>query len=201
MAKPEHENDSDRIRRLERELIEVTGSRERLLAEVNEYRDNMARIIDANSEQLLRTNARLIEAMRMRDRFLANMSHELRGPLNPILGFAGIMLSGAAGPINEEQRRQLEMVRIAGAQLLTIVDDVLAFAETLTDTNGHRIIEADVCDIVRALARGRERTIWERGVRLCLEMPSYACVVPTDPDIVSRAIDALLSNAVKYSSP
>jgi signal transduction histidine kinase len=93
------------------------------------------------------------------------------------------------------------MVRIAGTQLLTIVEDVLAFAETLTETDGRKIIEADICEIVRSLARGRERAIWERGVRLRIEMPSFACVVPTDPDIISRAIDALLSNAVKYSAP
>lgn len=195
------EIDDEPIERLKRELAEAHLARERLSAELLDYRNNIARIVDTSVEQLRCTNARLVEAMRAKDRFLANMSHELRTPLNSILGFAGIMLSGAAGPLTEEQRRQLEMVRVSGRWLHAIVEDVLAFAETQAGLEAGGIVDADICEIVRSLARKREHAIWDQGLHLELDMPGFACIVPTDPDIVSRAVDALLSNAVKFSPP
>ncbi len=72
-------------------------------------------------EQRLRAE----EADRIKSAFLATMSHELRTPLNSIIGFTGIMLQGLAGPMNEEQHKQLQMVRSSARHLLALVNDVL----------------------------------------------------------------------------
>ncbi|HST44628.1 MAG TPA: PAS domain-containing protein [Luteimonas sp.] len=64
-------------------------------------------------------------ADRVKSAFLATMSHELRTPLNSILGFTGIVLHGMAGPLNDEQARQLGMVRDSARHLLELINDVL----------------------------------------------------------------------------
>jgi signal transduction histidine kinase len=55
--------------------------------------------------------ARAREADRLKSAFLAVMSHDLRTPLNLILGFTGVLLKELPGPLNEEQRKQLTIVR------------------------------------------------------------------------------------------
>lgn len=57
--------------------------------------------------------------------FLSQMSHELRGPLNAVLGFTGTLLMGLAGPLSEEQARQLGIVQDSGRQLLSRIDALL----------------------------------------------------------------------------
>ena len=64
-------------------------------------------------------------ADRTKSAFLATMSHELRTPLNSIIGFTGIVLQGLAGPLTEEQRKQLGMVRDSSRHLLALINDVL----------------------------------------------------------------------------
>lgn len=76
---------------------------------------------EAERERLHRAEA----ADRIKSAFLATMSHELRTPLNSIIGFTGILLQGLAGPLNAEQRKQLDMVRTSACHLLALVNDIL----------------------------------------------------------------------------
>lgn len=64
-------------------------------------------------------------ADRVKSAFLATMSHELRTPLNSIIGFTGIMTKGLAGPLNDEQTKQLGMVQGSARHLLNLINDVL----------------------------------------------------------------------------
>lgn len=60
--------------------------------------------------------------------WLAAVSHDLRTPLTTILGFSGVMLEGASGPLTAEQVKQLGLVQSAAQRLLTLVNDVLDLA-------------------------------------------------------------------------
>ena len=53
------------------------------------------------------------------------MSHELRTPLNSIIGFTGILRQGYAGPVNEEQKKQLALVYGSAKHLLSLINDLL----------------------------------------------------------------------------
>jgi signal transduction histidine kinase len=56
---------------------------------------------------------------------LATVSHEMRTPLNAMLGFNELVLSGKAGPLNEKQHDYLKQVDIASHHLLQLVNDYL----------------------------------------------------------------------------
>ncbi len=55
--------------------------------------------------------------------FLALMSHEIRTPLNSVLGYADLLLDRSGH--DPEDRRRLELIRVSGEALLTVVNDVL----------------------------------------------------------------------------
>ena len=61
----------------------------------------------------------------MKSEFVAMMSHELRTPLNSIIGFTGILRQGLAGPLNDEQLKQLGMVQFSARHLLGLINDLL----------------------------------------------------------------------------
>jgi signal transduction histidine kinase len=92
-------------------------------------------LIDANemlevkvkerTADLIEANEKLKELDKLKSMFIASMSHELRTPLNSIIGFAGVLLQGMSGPINEKQTDQLRRVKSAGQHLLSLISDVI----------------------------------------------------------------------------
>src|SRR5262249_26506637 len=66
-------------------------------------------------------------ANRTKSEFLAAMSHELRTPLNAIGGYADLKSLGIRGPVNDEQRTDLERIRRSQKHLLGIINDILNF--------------------------------------------------------------------------
>ncbi|MBW2569836.1 MAG: PAS domain S-box protein, partial [Deltaproteobacteria bacterium] len=115
-------------------LVVVRDITERKLAEkeLRKHRDHLSELVkertselEERTKELADANTQLIEATRLKSRFLANMSHELRTPLNSIIGFTGILLQGIVGELNNEQKKQLNMVYESTKHLLGLINDIL----------------------------------------------------------------------------
>lgn len=61
-------------------------------------------------------------AKKIGEQFLANMSHEIRTPMNAIIGFTDIIMKT---PLNPEQKKYLETIKMSGENLLVIINDIL----------------------------------------------------------------------------
>lgn len=193
---PGHEDDYGRV---VVSVVDLT-ERARVEAELEAYKLDLERIVDERTAELTGVNEQLTEAQRAKDAFLASMSHELRTPLNSILGFTGIMLQGASGPLNDEQRKQLEMVRRSGRQLLALVDDVLDLAKIEA---GHAAIERtwiDMPSFLNALVEVMSPLAAERGLRLTVTLSDDAPAdLRGDRERLRQILLNLLSNAVKFT--
>lgn len=138
-------------------------------------------------------------ADRLKSAFLATMSHELRTPLNSIIGFTGIILQELAGPLNEEQKKQLGMVQNSARHLLALINDVLdiskieagelAVARERYDL-GASI--AKVVDIVRPLAE-------RKGLALTVEVAGNVGEMVGDARRVEQILLNLIGNAIKFT--
>lgn len=115
-----------------RELHLRSQENERLYEMVRLRAGELEKRVAERTEELIQANGALLEAKeaaesadRLKSTFLATMSHEFRTPLNSIIGFTGILLQGLPGPLNEEQRKQLGIVRDSSRHLLALINDVL----------------------------------------------------------------------------
>ncbi|MCC5839963.1 MAG: GAF domain-containing protein [Opitutales bacterium] len=118
-ARPHRAMDHEKL------LLETLADASAIAFEHAQAYEDLETRVAARTAELKEAMGRALESDRLKSAFLATMSHELRTPLNSILGFTGVILQELPGPINQEQRTQLGMVRDSGRHLLSLITDIL----------------------------------------------------------------------------
>jgi signal transduction histidine kinase/sensor domain CHASE-containing protein len=192
---PGHEKDYSSV------VVSITDLTERVRTqqELDAVRQNLEALVEMRTSELRKVNEELQEAQHAKDSFLANMSHELRTPLNSVLGFAGILLQEGAGPLTAEQRKQLEMVRRSGRQLLSLVNDVLDLARVESGRVELTREEFDAGAFAVAAVEEVRPLALEKAIALTAVVPDTPLVMTTDHERLHRTVLNLLSNAVKFT--
>ncbi|MFO7564045.1 MAG: HAMP domain-containing sensor histidine kinase [Enhygromyxa sp.] len=98
------------------------------------------------------------EADRLKSQFLANMSHDLRSPLNSVLGFSELLMTGIEGELSASQRERVGTIHRTGKDLLQQIDDILDTAKIEAGRMElHREPTPPATLISRAIQRARVR--------------------------------------------
>jgi signal transduction histidine kinase len=98
------------------------------------------------------------EADRLKSQFLANMSHDLRSPLNSVLGFSELLMTGIEGELEPAQRERVAAIHRTGKALLQQIDDILDTAKIEAGRMElHREPTPPATLIARAIQRARVR--------------------------------------------
>jgi PAS domain S-box-containing protein len=169
--------------------------------------------IGADITQLVRTERELRQAMdelarakesaetadRLKSAFLATMSHELRTPLNSIIGFTGILLQGMVGPLNGEQRKQLDMVHGSAVHLLSLIGDVLDISKIEAGQLSVVSEPIQVTSSIRKVVEAVRPLAEKKGLRLDVEISPEVGTIYSDTRRLEQVLLNIMGNAVKFT--
>lgn len=135
----------------------------------------------------------------MKARFVSNVTHEFRTPLVAMKKATEILLSPAAGSLNETQSNFVQIISRNLGNLSRLVEDMLDIAE----------IDAGKMKVRPALSR-LDRTIedacgaletWAatKGIAIAREHSPQPLEFLYDPDKITQVLNNFLSNAIKFT--
>ena len=173
--------------------LAIAGRLERALDEADEAESALA----VQLTEVRRLNERLTELDRSKDDFVATVSHELRTPLTVIQGLTGV-LDAQWSDLGDDQRRDIARRLGANARgLQGIVSTLLDLARIerggLDPVAEPVALRATVEESLLRLAP----LLGDHDVSVDLQDPA---VVSTDPRLLDRVLDNLLTNAARHTS-
>ena len=127
------------------------------------------------------------------------MSHELRTPLNSIIGFTGIILKGLVGPLNEEQNKQLGIVKNSAHHLLNLINDVLDISKIEA---GQLEIKSELMNMPDAIEEVTKTVIpmaEKKGLSFDIKVGPDVGQITSDRRRMKQILINLINNAIKFT--
>ncbi|MDB4916999.1 MAG: ATP-binding region ATPase domain protein [Gemmatimonadetes bacterium] len=153
----------------------------------------------AREEELRVAMEEAQQANQAKAEFLASMSHELRTPIGAMSGYADLLAEGIFGPVSESQRSQLIRIKVVGAHLLSIVEEILSFARIEAGRETVHVEPVDVATLISDAVSAIEPLASRKGLSLLYTLPANATILNTDGVKVRQILINLLGNAVKFT--
>jgi len=153
----------------------------------------------AGTMVLLFSVARRAERLaKLQMEFVAGVSHELCTPLAVINSAAENIVDGVVeGPTQVQEYGT--MIREQGRRLERLVDEVLLFAAGHFGRLGYDLRPIEVIPILEQGLAASETMLREAGFAFQKEISPQLPLVIADPEALSKCVENLISNAMKYS--
>jgi signal transduction histidine kinase len=165
-----------------------------LAASVNSMASQLGQLF----ERVQRQVGELEKANKAKDDFLAVMSHELRTPLNVILGYLGVLQDRMFGELNTEQARAVGTIDKHSRELLAVVDSILAATLIAADRVVIELQPIHLAELLDGLKTRYPKSL-EKPVNLLWHYPPDLPIVNADKEKLSRVLQNLIDNAIKFT--
>lgn len=136
----------------------------------------------------------------LRNNLISNISHELRTPMVAVKGYTELIHSEMSGPLNEIQKNQLGICLRGIERLLSLIENMLAYARLERNI---AVLEPECFDLSDLLAKvcdSFEVRAESRGLTIIRAFKEGSMPIVADPKRLELLFFNLLDNAVKFAN-
>lgn len=138
-----------------------------------------------------------IHAERMKSELITNVSHDLKTPLTSILNYSDLLCQEHLSP--EEANDYAKIIHQKGLRLKNLTSDLFDISKVQSGAEQLNCERLDVCTLVRQALGEQDKAIAESKLTLKLSMPEHEVAIWADGKKMSRVMENLIGNCVKYA--
>jgi signal transduction histidine kinase len=148
-------------------------------------------------DSALRAKEHAENSERFKQQFLANMSHEIRTPMNSIVGVTNLLVNS---PLNDGQRKYLNVIRKSAENLLVIINDILDLSKIEAGKMEFEQTPFLVSDVLDTAYHTLLFRAEEKKLEFRLDIgPDVPKALVGDPVRLTQVLINLSGNAIKFT--
>ena len=151
----------------------------------------------ALGRQLEWLRTRLLDIALERNRFLRHMSHELKTPLANIREGTDLLLDGAVGPIDDNQREVASILRENAIRLQQLIENLLSYSAWKSRASSVELTSFRLSSLVGTVIDSQRLAMAARNLTLDMHVADLHLVA--DRAKLKLVLENLLSNALKFT--
>ena len=148
-------------------------------------------------------NAKLYEAIHAANKaksdFVSLVAHELRVPMTSIKGYTDLMNAGLAGPLSDQQKQFLEVIRRNLTRMTSLISDLSDINHIESGRMKFDLQSFDLREVLADVSDSLRERIANRNQTLHIDVDDTLPLVFADSSRIAQVVSNLLSNATKYT--
>lgn len=133
-----------------------------------------------------------------KNEFLTNISHDLKTPLTTILGYID-MIKKQKYDTKEELDKYIDILERKGVFLHGMLEDFFQYSKLTSKDIEINLLPIEMNELARQIYEDEARCFEEGNLAFELSLAKEPIYIKADPELLIRAINNLLNNALKYS--
>ncbi|MDX1905487.1 MAG: HAMP domain-containing sensor histidine kinase [Bacteroidia bacterium] len=145
--------------------------------------------------EMLKARQRAESANIAKAHFLANMSHEIRTPINGVIGLAEVIQSEYE---DASLQQYADFILESGQRLLRTISAILDLSRLESEAE-ILLSDTDMHQLLVLVAKPYQTQAEAQGLYFRIESAPGQYIAHTDPALIQKVLDHLISNAVKFT--
>lgn len=138
----------------------------------------------------------LEDTLRLREDLSNMIVHDLRNPLASILLSSELLLQYG---IEEKHQEKIKIINGSARQLNTMINDLLVLAKMESGQMLLNLVEVNLNELVNKTLEQFNAIAQAKNQQLACCLPEASQTIQADASLLSRVLDNLISNAIKFS--
>ncbi|ULT54466.1 HAMP domain-containing histidine kinase [Neobacillus drentensis] len=137
---------------------------------------------------------------KLKDELITNVSHDLRTPLTSIMGYLRLVKDHQFNT-QVQLEEYIDIAYGKSEQLKKLVEDLFDFTRLTYQGVQLKKEKVSLNQMIRQLIDELDPIANDRHVMFSVDLPKEQILMDVDPNQIVRALENVLTNAIKYSTP